>query len=74
MSSKLKFALDRADPAIESFSFPCLREHKTSGAVYLFSSINTAVIVTGVALGTVLCNLDQSYYKPFIGTVHLTGE
>ena len=74
MSSKLNYAVDRTDAKEKSFTFPCLREHKTSGAVYLFSSLNTAVIITGIALGTVLCNLDQSYYKPVTGTVHLTEE
>lgn len=60
--------------ANETFSFPCLRKHKASGAVYLFYSIETGTVVTGVALGEVVHKIDQSHFKNFTGIVHIKGE
>jgi len=58
----------------EGLVFPCLREHKNTGAIFLFSDELEAVILSGVQLGSCINTCTQENFKPFHGDVIITQE
>lgn len=74
--SKLTSVSNALPLAEQEPPYPCLKEHKGTNNIWLFTTPKYAVKVGAAVgkIGTVITSACESSYKPYIGSVTLTQE